>query len=108
MELFIAKSEIFAGTCGFSTTVQATKNEDGSIHLAIESQCSAITKMAAELGDVDAMQHLSARRQVPPVLQAGMKFCTHAACPVPVGIIKVIEVEAGLNLPVDVFIKVSK
>ena len=104
----MAKSEIFAGTCGFNTTALATKNEDGSIHLAIESQCSAIIRMAAELNDVDAMQHLSARRQVPPILQSGLKFCTHAACPVPVGIIKAVEVEAGLNLPVDVSIKISK
>ena len=64
--------------------------------------------MATELVDVDAMQHLSSRRQVPPVLQAGLKFCSHAACPVPVGIIKAIEVGAGLNLPVDVSIKISK
>ncbi len=104
----MAKSEIFAGTCGFSTVIQATKNEDGSIHLAVESQCSAITRLAAELSDVDAMQHLSARRQVPPILQTGMKFCTHAACPVPVGIIKAVEVEAGLNVPVDVSIKISR
>ena len=104
----MAKAIIFPGACGFTTTVLATKNEDGSIHLNITSQCSAINKMAAELGDVDAMQHLSSRRQVPPVLQAGLKFCSHAACPVPVGIIKAVEVEAGLNLPVDVSIKVSK
>jgi hypothetical protein len=104
----MAKAEIFAGACGFSTTVKAEKNEDGSVHLVIESQCSAITRLAAELGDVDAMQHLSARRQVPPILQAGMKYCTHAACPVPVGIIKAVEVEAGLNVPVDASIKVSR
>jgi hypothetical protein len=104
----MAKAIIFAGACGFTTTVLAIKNGDGSIHLNITSQCSAINKMSTELADVDAMQHLSSRRQVPPVLQAGLKFCSHAACPVPVGIIKAIEVEAGLNLPVDVSIKVSK
>lgn len=104
----MAKAEIFAGACGFTTLVQATKNGSKSVHVTIESQCSAIQKMALELGEVDPMQHITARRQVPPVLQAGIKMCTHAACPVPVGIIKAIEVAAGLNLPVDVSIKVSQ
>jgi hypothetical protein len=104
----MAKAEIFAGACGFNTLVQATKNGSRNVHLNIESQCSAIQKMAAELSEVDPMQHITARRQVPPVLQAGLKYCTHAACPVPVGIIKALEVEAGLNLPVDVTIKVSQ
>jgi hypothetical protein len=38
----------------------------------------------------------------------GAKYCTHAACPVPVGIIKAIELEAGMTLPADVTIKLSK
>jgi hypothetical protein len=38
----------------------------------------------------------------------GTKYCSHAACPVPVGIIKAIEVEAHLALPADVTIKLSK
>ncbi len=37
-----------------------------------------------------------------------MQFCSHAACPVPVGIIKAVEVEAGLALPEDAHIKVSR
>jgi hypothetical protein len=36
------------------------------------------------------------------------KYCTHAACPVASGIIKAVEVEAGLALPGDVSIKISK
>jgi hypothetical protein len=104
----MAKAEIFAGTCGFNTVVQALKNGDDTVHLNITSDCGAIRKMAAELTEVDPMQHISARRQVPLALQVGMKYCTHAACPVPVGIIKAVEVEAGLNLPVDVLIKISK
>jgi hypothetical protein len=36
------------------------------------------------------------------------KFRTHVACPVPVGIIKAVEIEAKLALPTDVVIKLSK
>jgi hypothetical protein len=38
----------------------------------------------------------------------GAKYCTHAACPVPVGIIKAVEVEMGMALPMDVIIKINK
>jgi hypothetical protein len=38
----------------------------------------------------------------------GLKHCFHAACPVPVGIIKAIEVEAKLALPKDVLMKIAK
>ena len=104
----MAKAEIYPGNCGYSTTVQATRTETGTIELHIDSQCAAIRKMAAELPEVDPMQNMNSRRQAAPVLLSGMKFCSHAACPVPVGVLKAVEVEAGLNLPVDVSIKVSK
>jgi hypothetical protein len=38
----------------------------------------------------------------------GRQHCPHAACPVPVGIIKAIEVEAELAIPADVTIKLSQ
>ena len=68
----------------------------------------SIQKMADELIEVDPFKEISARRQLPKTLEMGIKYCTHAACPVPVGIIKAVEIESGLNLPVDVSIKLSK
>lgn len=103
----MAKAQIFAGTCGYQTTVTATK--DGAVcKLSIQSECKAIQKMAEELTEVEPFKEMSSRRAVPRTLELGMKYCTHAACPVPVGIIKAVEIEAGLNLPVDVSIKLEK
>ena len=64
--------------------------------------------MAHELTEVNPYQEISFRRNTPQILQMGAKFCTHAACPVPVGIIKAVEVEAGMALPMDVTIKLTK
>lgn len=103
----MAKAEIFAGDCGFTTTVEATM--DGQVcKLSINSECDAIRKMAVELTEVNPYQEISFKRAMPSIHAAGYKFCTHAACPVPVGIIKVVEVEAKLALPTDVTIKLSK
>jgi len=103
----MAKAEIFAGVCGFYTRVETTSADD-TVTIKVESDCAAIMKMAQELTEVNPFKEISSRRAVPATLQAGLKYCTHAACPVPVGIIKAIEVEAGLALPADAHIKVSK
>ncbi len=103
----MAKAEIFPGNCGFAATVEATM--DGTVcKLAITSECQAIQRLAQELKQVNPYKEISFRRAMPETLQKGAQFCTHAACPVPVGIIKAVEIEAGLALPTDVTIKLSK
>ena len=64
--------------------------------------------MAEELTQVDPYQEISFKRAMPVIHQAGHKHCTHAACPVPVSIVKAVEIEAGLALPTDVTIKLAK
>lgn len=103
----MAKAEIHSGACGYTAIVE-TKMHGKVCQVAIESDCKAIQKMAAELTEVEPFKEISSRRQVPKTLEMGIKHCTHAACPVPVGIIKAVEIESGLNLPVDVSIKLSK
>jgi hypothetical protein len=103
----VAKAEIFAGVCGFSTVVETSA--DGKVcQIVISSECEAIQRLGQELTEVNPFQEISFRRSMPQTLQMGAKYCTHAACPVPVGIIKAVEVECGLALPSDVSIKISK
>lgn len=104
----MAKAEIYAGICGFRTTVLAQANGDGTVHLDIESECKAVRKLAEQLTDVDPYREFTWRRQSPLTLQLAPQCLSHSACPVPSGIIKAVEVEAGLALPADVTIKLSK
>ena len=57
--------------------------------------------------DVDLLRAFS-WREGPLTLQLAPTCSSHPACPVPTGIIKAIEVEAGLALPRDVATKISK
>jgi hypothetical protein len=103
----MVKAEILPGNCGFTTTVETSM--DGDVcKVSIVSDCTAIQKLALELTEVNPYQEISFRRGGPQILQMGAKYCSHTACPVPVGIIKAVEVEAGLALPMDVTIKLSK
>lgn len=103
----MAKAEIFAGDCGFNTQVETTM--DGKLcKIKITSECAAIRRMAEELTEVNPYGEISFKRAMPKIHEMGHKHCTHAACPVPVGIVKAVEIEARLALPTDVSIKLSK
>ncbi len=103
----MAQAEVMAGNCGHTTQVQTTM-EGRVVKIHIHSECPAIQRMAAELTEVDPFKEISFRRAMPRTHEMGLKYCTHAACPVPVAIIKAIEIEAGLALPMDVTIKLTK
>jgi hypothetical protein len=103
----MAKSEIESGVCGHTTTVESTM--DGKVcKLNITSSCKAIQQLAEELPEVNPIQEISSKRATPQTLEMGLKHCYHAACPVPVGIIKAVEVASKLALPKDVIIRISK
>ncbi len=107
MEAKLAKAEIVSGVCGFSATVKA-RMEGRRCVLDIQSDCKAIQNLAAELTEVDPFQEISFRGKGPRTLALGASYCYHPACPVPVGIIKAIEVAAGLALPKEARIDLSK
>ena len=104
----MAKAEICSGVCGFNTTVEADKDDSGQVQLSIESECKAINRLAAELNLVDPYREFTYKGEGPLTFEVAAEHCSHAACPVPVGIIKAVEIEAGLALPADVSIKLSK
>ena len=108
MEVNLAKAEIFAGICGFTTTVETETKDDMTCKVSIKSECAAIQKLAGELTEVNPYREISFRGKGPTILETGSHYCTHPACPVPTGIIKAVEVAAGLALPQDVTIKISK
>jgi hypothetical protein len=107
-DVIMATAEINAGICGFKTTVHAQATDDRIIHLTIESECKAVCKLGEQLQDVDPYREFTWRRGGPLTLESAPKCLSHPACPVPSGIIKVVEIEAGLALPADVSIKLSK
>jgi hypothetical protein len=82
---------------------------DGArVAISVQSECDAIQRLGEDLTVVDPWQEITFRGEGPLTLTMGAKHCYHPACPVPVGIIKAIEVKAGLALPKDVTIKLSK
>jgi hypothetical protein len=104
----MAKANINAGICGFSTTVIAEAEGMRKCAVKIASDCQHIQNLAEQLTEVDPMQEISFRRGTPKTMELAAEYCAHAACPVPAGIIKTIEVACNLALPADAEIKINK
>lgn len=103
----MASAEIDSGICGFQTTVR-TKAEGRSVTLEFETTCDYVKKLAEQLTEVDPYREISYRGEGPVTLKLAAEYLVHPACPVPAGIIKATEVEAGLALPQDACIKPAK
>ena len=104
----MAVVEIEAGVCGHRTTVSAAKIEGYVVRVTLESTCPHVQNIAGELQEVDALQQIGLRSGLPPALRTAYAHCAHAACPVPSGLVKTIEVASGLALPKDVVMRISR
>jgi hypothetical protein len=103
----VATVDVHAGVCGYSTKIRATRGSGYAVSLHLDSECPHVSKIPVDLGEVDALQQIGLRGGLPPVLQSAYAHCMHAACPVPSGLVKAIEVAAGLALAQDVSMRVS-
>jgi hypothetical protein len=101
--------KVMSGICGMLTEVRATSDDRaGTVKLEFNTSCEGIQKLAGELTEVNPFEEISFRGEGPKTLRVAAKHCQHAACPVPSGIIKAIEVASGLALPKDAAIEVKK
>ena len=97
-----------AGVCGHWAKVRAEKTAGYNVRLTIETDCPHVQKIAPEPLEVDAVRQIGLRAGLPSLLENAYACCAHAACPVPSALIKAVEVAAGLALPADVTMKISK
>jgi hypothetical protein len=97
----LTRARIFSGICGFTTTVEAVMDGRHRVLLSIESECEVVQRLAEELTQVDPFQEITFKGDGPLTLRLAAQHLCHTACPVPAGIIKAVEVAAGLALPAD-------
>lgn len=104
--------EIDPGICGFPLTACVSTDDQQHVKIELESECQSIQELKArwdELGPIDAIAELAPDESV--ILKAARsllqsKGCCEA-CVVPIGIVKAVQVTAGLALPKDVSIKMT-
>ncbi|MCC6347256.1 MAG: hypothetical protein IT388_08740 [Nitrospirales bacterium] len=98
----MTKIVVNPGACGLPAKVDV-KKEGENFSVTISSPCKMVAKLGDELRDL-TMRDAFTRIMENPVYQKGSSCLRHVACPVPSGILKALEVEAGLNVPRDISI----
>ena len=108
-----AKVKVDAGICGFKTSITAASEDSMNVELKVVSSCDTIKELASrykEKTPIDAYQELGPNESIilaisrPVLVQKG---CCEA-CVVPAAVCKAIQVVAGLALPQDVTLKITK
>jgi len=99
----MTKVRINPGACGMEAIVELKQKDRNTCTVTITSECQMVQKLGQELTELTMMD---AFKGLPgnPVFLKGAACLKHAACPVPSGILKALEVEAGFNVPRDVTI----
>ena len=109
-----AKVKVDAGICGFKTSITATTEDSMNVYLKVVSACETIKELAALFKKkipIDAYQELSPQKES-IILEISrtvliQKGCCEA-CVVPAAVCKAIHVAAGLALPQNVTLKITK
>lgn len=99
--------KVRAGACGFLTRVRAERENKREVRIEIESDCPSVDDLGfalEQLGPLGMNDIISTNQATNQVFRVATEKLPHAACPVPVAIIKVSEVALGLNVPSPVAI----
>ncbi|TAN41395.1 MAG: hypothetical protein EPN22_15450 [Nitrospirae bacterium] len=103
----MTRVRINPGACGLPAVVEIEKKDAKTYVLRVTSECPMVEKLGAEVSELTMMDAFK-RFQDNPVYSKGAACLKHVACPVPSGILKALEVEAGLNVPKDASIVFEK
>ena len=104
----MATSIINAGVCGFSTTVQVESEDLQMADIHITTQCPSLKPLETLPLEVDGFVECFGKAGEGEIFEWCRKYCKHAACPVPAGIVKTVEVACELALPRNVSIEITK
>ncbi|MBI5073894.1 MAG: hypothetical protein HZB62_01800 [Nitrospirae bacterium] len=94
----MTKVQVNPGVCGFTVGITVERDKDRNFHISLDTECEMVKKMAEEISFLEFRAPFSTILHN-PVYRSASKNLKHAACPVPSGILKAIEVEAGACLP---------
>ena len=92
------------GICGKTVTIEVVKAGRRRVRVKVTTDCEKVTRLGESLLELDQWEAL--KPQVDSQVYKCASECRlHGACPVPMAILKAIEVEAGLALPRPVLVQ---
>ncbi|MDD4870950.1 MAG: hypothetical protein PHR77_10350 [Kiritimatiellae bacterium] len=100
------------GVCGFQTSIHVESDDSQNVTFKITSGCEKAQKFGEVLiakGPVDGYAEIGAGSDgvVLTTARESLQGCC-AACAVPVGVFKAMQVAAGVALPKDIVLRIAK
>ncbi|HUT73229.1 MAG TPA: hypothetical protein VM221_00135 [Armatimonadota bacterium] len=100
----MAMVTVNCGNCNFTARVEAVPDAEGKVRVRVDSRCPHVQEYAQEVQTLSATCGAGWRCAEFFVHEPAAKVNLHPACPVPVAVLKAVEVAAGLAMPQDVVI----
>jgi hypothetical protein len=100
----MTKATVDAGICGFTALIEVSRLSSQTLRVVVTSDWEMVSKMGEELTDIDWRDALNQREDC-LLYKSLQQHIKHVACPIPIAILKAIEVEVGAALPRDVVIR---
>ena len=95
------------GICGFTCTIEGWRKQERVAGFKIlESECEMINKLSASIDEL-AIKDLFLPLTRNPIFVSADRACCHTACPVPVAVVKTLEVVLGLAVAKEVSLHFS-
>ncbi|NYT12346.1 MAG: hypothetical protein GKC03_07355 [Methanomassiliicoccales archaeon] len=102
----LVKAHVDSGVCRFGCYISAYLI-DGKVRFEIDSECPNVKKFNDALGDVEPFSALKMPYCENKVFEIAGEILSHATCPLPIAVIKCVEVASGLALARNVLIEFS-
>ena len=104
----MTKVRIQAGACGYTTVVKVVALNKNQVHINIITACRSLQRLNEELGVIDWTKGVFDRFCDSIIYKTAHKTLKHTDCPVPMAIIKAIQVEIKGSVSKNVTISFVK
>lgn len=104
----MTKVRIYAGACGYTAVVKVQALDRKKVHINIITACRMLQQLNEKLEVVDWTKGVFDRFCDSIIYKAAHETLKHTDCPVPMAIIKAIQVEIKGAVPKDLTIKFEK
>jgi hypothetical protein len=100
----MAVATVNPGNCEFAARVEAAADPQGSVRITVACDCPRVREFAGTIASLSATCAAGWKCADFFLYEPAAKANLHPACPVPLAVLKALEVAAGLAPPQDVVI----
>lgn len=101
----VTRVEAEPGVCGFTCFIEAKRKDSGHVSIKImDSECKQIQHLSKTIKEIRLKELFEPITQNPVYVSAQRAGC-HPSCPIPMAVLKAVEVAMDMALPREVLIR---